>query len=151
MFKLIFFLFLTCSSLLGLSFSKEYKVEALNKGDAHSMTFKPMFLKASVGDVVTFIPTSKGHTSESVFTPKGATTWKSKTSKEVKVTLNKEGLYIYKCRNHGIMGMAGVIQVGASASGDGGRPTNFIEAKKFYNKLKKKFIMNKNRLDKFFE
>ncbi|MGB0453413.1 MAG: pseudoazurin [Bacteriovoracaceae bacterium] len=139
MYKLIFILVLSSLSIVGNA--KEYKVEMLNKSNGESMVFKPMFLKAEVGDIITFIPTTKGHTSESVYTPKGANTWKGKTSKEVKVTLNKDGVYIYKCKNHGVMGMTGLIQVG--------KPVNLIESKEFYNEFKKKFVMNKDRLDKF--
>jgi len=138
MYKLVVTLFLTCSALAG--FAKEYKIEMLNKSNGQTMVFKPMFLKANIGDVVTFVPTTKGHISQSVYTPKDANTWKGITSKEVKVTLNKEGIYIYKCQNHGIMGMAGVIQIG--------KPTNLKEVKKFYSGFKKKLIMNKVRLDK---
>lgn len=139
MHQLIIALLIIFSSFAG--FAKEYKVEMLNKSDGQSMVFKPMFLKVNIGDSITFVPTSKGHTSQSSYTPEGANTWKGKTNKEVKVTLNKEGIYLYKCQNHGIMGMAGVIQVG--------KATNIKEAKEFYNSFKKKFIMNKDRLDKF--
>jgi pseudoazurin len=139
MLKLFLALFLSCFSLLASA--KEYRVEMLNKSDGQSMVFKPMFLKVSVGDVITFVPTSKGHTSQSVFTPKEASTWKGKTSKIITVTLNKEGVYIYKCQNHGMMGMAGIIQVSS--------PKNLKESKEYFKNFKNTFIMNKDRLDKF--
>ena len=106
------------------------------------MVFEPMLLKAEVGDSVNFVPKSKGHTSQSVYTPDGAKTWKGKTSQPVTVTLDKEGLYIYECQNHGIMGMVGMIQVGEVKS--------IEKAKTFFEKYKNKFIMNKTRFDNYF-
>jgi pseudoazurin len=137
------FVFIILLFLALNAYSKEHRIEMLNKDAKESMTFKPIFLKANLGDVVVFVPTTKGHTSESVFTPVGANSWAGKTSQEVKVTLNKEGIYIYNCKNHGVMGMTGLIQVG--------KASNLSQAKEFYEKFKKKMAMNKNRLTKYLE
>ena len=122
-----------------LSIGKIHKIEMLNSDDGQSMVFKPRFLKIDPGDQIIFIPTDQGHNSQSVFTPEQATSWKGELSKETKITLKKEGLYLYECVNHSIMAMAGIIQVG--------KPSNLEKTKTFAKKYKKKFVMNKNRLD----
>ena len=132
-----FFLILLFSSTS--IFAKTYEIQMLNKDGKESMIFKPQVVKAQVGDKVVFIPTDKGHTSQSVFLPENAISWKGKVSKKVEVSLKEEGVYIYECQNHGIMGMVGIIQVG--------KPTNLEAAKKFFKKFQKKFVMNKNRFD----
>lgn len=129
--------------LIPMGLTKNYQVETLNRKDKESMAFYPMILNVNVGDEVTFVPTSKGHNSQSVYLPQKANAWKGKVSKEVKVKFTHEGIYLYECQNHGIMGMVGVIQVG--------NPVNLKKAKDFYQKYKNKFVMNKDRLDQFFD
>jgi len=126
-----------------LSLSKTIKVETYNKLNNQNMVYSPTFLKADIGDKVVFIPKVEGHTSRSIHTPKGSVTWKSKTSKRIEVTLDKEGIYLYECANHGVMGMIGMIQVG--------NPKNLKKSKAFYKKHKKKMVLNKDRLDRFFQ
>ena len=82
------------------------------------------FLKIKAGDEVIFSPKSKGHIPHSIYIPAGAKSWKGKISEEIKVNLDKEGVYIYECQNHGIMGMTGIIQVG--------KASNLNEAKDFF-------------------
>jgi pseudoazurin len=121
------------------SYSKSYEIHMLNKSGSESMTFSPSFLKIEVGDEVRFIPKDIGHTSRSVFTPKGAATWAGKVNEEIKVTFKDEGAYIYECANHGVMGMIGVIQVGNAK--------NLEEAKVFSESYKNKITLHKTRLD----
>ena len=119
------------------TFAAEYEIQMINsKG---KMRFEPTFLKVEKGDTVKFNPINKGHNSKSVYTPVGADSWDGKTSKSISVVLKKDGVYIYECKNHAIMGMAGIIQVGS--------PKNMDDAKEFLQKYKKKFVMNKKRLD----
>lgn len=118
--------------------AETHTVEMLNKDGKESMVYKPMVLKIKAGDKVYFVPKSKGHTTQSTFVPKGAKTWKTKNNEEITLSFEKEGLYLYECKNHGIMGMVGMIQVG--------EPKNMAEAKEFYKGFRKKFIMNKKRL-----
>ena len=59
------------------------------------------------------------------------------------VTLDKEGVYIYKCTPHNVMGMAGVIQVGKASNKDAA-----VESAKA---LSAQFVMNKDRLTKALE
>ncbi len=127
--------------LVSLSiFAETYTVETMNSKDGHSMVFNPSFLKIMPGDTVKFVPSSKGHTSHSVFTPKNARPWLIENNKTGEVTFKEEGVYIYDCKNHYVMGMNGVIQVG--------KALNLEEAKKFSKTYLKKVAMKKNRLNK---
>jgi pseudoazurin len=115
-----------------------------NLHDGQSMVFYPSFLKISINDEVEFIPKDPGHTSRSVLLPKEETkNWQGVTSQKVSYKFSKEGLYIYECANHGIMGMVGIIQVG--------NPINLEDAKKFAEEFKKKLILNKTRLNQLLD
>ena len=115
-------------------------VKLLNMGADGPMVFEPGFLKVNPGDTVTFKPVDMAHDSASVFTPEGAAPWSS-AFKEITVTLDKEGVYIYKCTPHLVMAMVGVIQVGNA--------TNLDQAKAAADKLTAGFVMNKDRLTKY--
>lgn len=119
----------------------EYQVKMLNNGADGTMVFEPGYLKVAVGDTVKFIPVDAGHDSVSEFTPEGSTSWKGDNSKEVTATLDKEGVYIYLCTPHTVMAMVGVIQVGNA--------TNLTEAKDAAKSISAKFMLNKDRLDKY--
>ncbi|MEM7645931.1 MAG: pseudoazurin [Pseudomonadota bacterium] len=110
----------------------------LNAGKEGAMVFEPGFVQANVGDVVEFIPSDLSHGSQSIFVPKGAKVWQGTLNKKVSTTLGAEGVYIYECNPHSMMGMVGVIQVG--------KAKNLSEAKKVAAKISKKFALNKNRL-----
>ena len=121
----------------------EHTVHMLNtsKTGQGNMVFEPAFLKVAVGDSVVFKPTDKGgHNSVSTFLPPGAKAWKSGTDAELKVVIEKEGVYLYECFPHRVMAMVGVIQAG--------KPTNLADAKAAADKAKTAFAMNKDRLDK---
>lgn len=107
------------------------------------MIFEPMFLNIKIGDTLKFVHRDKGHTSESLLTPKGAGGWKGRNDEEISVTLNEEGLYIFHCQNHGIMGMIGAVQVG--------RGVNLDEAREFLRKHKSKIVLRKERVDKLLD
>ena len=112
--------FLIAGGLAGLmsvapAFAADHQVQMLNKdSEGRAMQFEPAFLKIAPGDTVTFVPTSKGHNSESILTltPEGAEPWKGKINQEITVTFDAEGFYAYKCLPHLGLGMVGVIQVG---------------------------------------
>lgn len=94
-----------------------YQVKMLNKGpDGQAMQFDPAFLKIAPNDTVTFVPTDKGHSSESIegMIPDGATPWKGAMSQQVEVQLTKPGVYAYKCLPHFGLGMVGLIEVGSN-------------------------------------
>ncbi len=123
------------------SWAKNYQVKMLNSFEGQSMLFVPGFLKIEKGDSVTFVPTNSGHNSQSVFTPKNAKSWSGKNNEEITINFSEEGIFIYQCSLHLVMGMVGVIEVGT--------PTNFEEAKDFAKNFRAKFAMNKDRLDKY--
>lgn len=97
-----------------------FEVRLLNKGTDGAMVFEPAFVKASVGDTVTFIATDKGHNVEGIegMLPEGFEEFKSDMGKDYVLTLTAEGLYGVKCTPHYTMGMVGLIQAGAPVNLD---------------------------------
>lgn len=76
--------------------------------------WKPLVTFAKPGDTLRFTQMA-GHDTETIegMIPEGATPWKSKLGEESFVaTLDKEGMYIYKCNPHMTTGMVGVVVVG---------------------------------------
>jgi pseudoazurin len=136
---------LTLAFISALQFSTVYaadhEVKMLNNGKGGSMVFEPATLKVAVGDTVKFVPTDAAHNAASYSFPEGATAWKGETGKEISVTLDKEGIYIYQCDPHKVMAMVGVIQVGEAK--------NKEAAEKSAKELAKSFALNKNRLEKY--
>ena len=117
----------------------DYTVKMVNKGaDGEAMVFEPAFLKVEKGATVKFVAVDMAHDSVSTFTPEGATGWKGENSKDVVATLDVEGVYIYKCTPHEMMGMVGVIQVGEAS--------NKAAAEEAAKKIAAGIIMNKDRL-----
>ena len=80
----------------------EHEVKMLNFGDGGSMIFEPGFLKVNKGDTINFKSVDLAHNSE--------------INENISVTLNEEGLYVYQCTPHLILGMIGVIQVGEAVN-----------------------------------
>ena len=72
--------------------------------------------------------------------PPGAQAWTGAPDKETRVTLDTEGVYLYVCAAHKMMGMAGVVLVG--------NPVNLQEAKAVADKESSKFVLNKDRFEK---
>lgn len=106
-----------------------HNVDMLNKhpdDKKNRNVFLPLVLTVEPGDTVVFLPTDKGHNSESIkgMIPEGAEPWKSKINKEHAVTFEKPGLYGYRCTPHAALGMVGLIIV----RGDG--MTDNLEAVK---------------------
>tara|TARA_Y100001968_G_scaffold258490_1_gene245469 strand:+ start:268 stop:750 length:483 start_codon:yes stop_codon:yes gene_type:complete len=98
------------------SYAEVHEVKMYNKDPNDKkkrMVFVPRVLKINPGDTVKFISSSKGHNSASIkgMLPKGAKKWKSKIGKNFELTLNKVGVYGYKCTPHYGMGMVGLIVV----------------------------------------
>ena len=119
----------------------DHTVKMLNTGKDGSMVFEPAFVKVAVGDTVIFTPSEKGaHYSMSLLTPAGAKPWKGLPDVEHKVKIEKEGVYLYVCEPHKVMGMVGVIQAG--------KPTNLAAAKALAATESKAFALGKDRFDK---
>jgi pseudoazurin len=132
-----------CASLAApaTALAADHVVKMLNAGKDGSMVFEPAFVKAAVGDTVVFTPTEKAaHNSASVLLPAGAKPWRGAADTELKVKLDKEGVYLYACEPHKMMGMVGAIQVG--------KPSNLADAKAAAAKEQAAFVMGKDRYDK---
>lgn len=100
------------------AWAADHRVEMLNKdSEGRPMQFEPAFLRIEPGDTVTFVPTDKGHNSESIkeLIPSEGAAWKGKINEEITVTFDQEGFYAYKCLPHVGLGMVGLIQVGPEA------------------------------------
>ena len=132
------------------AFAAEHTVKMLNKGDGGMMIFEPAVLKVAVGDTVNFVATDMAHNSVSVFTPPGATPWRGMMSKDISVTLDTPGVYIYECSPHVMMAMVGVIQVTDGMELDMTLDSAYVDAAHtFADTYKSKFVMNNDRLDNY--
>lgn len=92
------------------------EVQMLNKHPENKKirnVFHPRIVKVKPGDTVKFISVKKGHNTESIkkMIPEGAQKWKSKISKDFEITLDKPGIYGYRCTPHATLGMVGLIIV----------------------------------------
>jgi pseudoazurin len=118
-----------------------HEIKMLNNGKDGIMVFEPAYLKANKGDTIKFVPTDPAHDVASVAIPKGAKSFTGAVGKPLSVSVTQEGVYLYECKSHLPMAMIGVIQVG--------KPTNLDDVKKSGAELAKKFVMQKERLDKY--
>jgi pseudoazurin len=100
--------------------AENFDVKMLNKGAEGAMVFEPAFVKAAVGDTITFISTDKGHNAEGMegMLPEGVEAFKSGMGEDFVLTLTAEGLYGIKCTPHYSMGMVALIQAGAPVNLD---------------------------------
>jgi len=122
--------------------AKDVQVKMLTNGpNGQMLVFDPDFIKANVGDTVTFLPLQKaGHTSISLLVPEGAKTWKANPDTQITVKIEKPGVYLVQCDVHKTLGMVAVIQAG--------KPVNLAEAKKAAADFSAKMLQNKDRFDK---
>ena len=114
------------------AYAEDTTVEMLNKrDDGAKMVYSQDITRIDVGDTVTWVPTSKGHNVEFIAGPDG---WKSpkksKLNKEVEMTFDTPGVYVYQCSPHKTMGMIAIVVVG---DGD-----NDVSKAKVKGKSKKK-------------
>ena len=96
------------------AFAEDISVDMLNKrDDGAKMVYSEDISTIEVGDSITWLPTSKGHNVEFIAGPDG---WdaprKSKLSKEVTITFDTPGVYLYQCSPHKTMGMIAIVVVG---------------------------------------
>ena len=110
----------------------DISVDMLNKrDDGAKMVYSEDISRIDVGDSITWLPTSKGHNVEFIAGPDG---WdaprKSKNNKEVAITFDMPGVYVYQCSPHKSMGMIAIVVVG---DGD-----NDVSKAKVNGKSKKK-------------
>ncbi|MDB3880146.1 plastocyanin/azurin family copper-binding protein [Alphaproteobacteria bacterium] len=94
----------------------EVTIEMLNKdSNGNRMVYSQEIAKVEVGDTVTWLPASKGHNVEIISSP-NKMRFKSKNSKEAKITFDTPGIYYYWCTPHKGMGMIGLVVVGNDLS-----------------------------------
>ena len=121
--------------------AEEIHIKMLDSSGSGQLVFEPGFVTASAGDTLVFEPTQKGgHSTVSMLVPAGAKAWSGTPDKETRVKLDAEGVYLYACAAHKMMGMVGVVQVG--------KPVNLAEARKVAQQESAKFVLNKDRFDK---
>lgn len=84
---------------------------------AGATNFNPIHLFVKPGDTMRWINMTI-HDTQSMegLIPEGATHWKSNIGQELAITLDKEGVYIYKCNPHFQNGMVGAIIVGEASN-----------------------------------
>lgn len=121
----------------------EHVVEMKSSGADGAMVFEPGFVKAQPGDTVKFVLVDPAHNSVSVEVPEGAEGWQGAMNEGMTVTLNEEGVYVYKCTPHAALNMAGVIQVGEAV--------NYDSAKTAVDDLTAAAATNKDRLVGYLE
>ncbi|WP_201773463.1 pseudoazurin [Marinobacter similis] len=109
---------LAMSALSSVALAAEHIVEMKNAGADGAMVFEPGFVKAEPGDTVKFVLVGQAHNSATVAVPEGASGWQGGINEEITVTLDEEGVYVYKCTPHAALNMAGVIQVGEATNYD---------------------------------
>jgi pseudoazurin len=108
---------LVLSFLLALAtpaLAEDIYIEMLNKrDDGQKMVYSADIARVEIGTTITWIPTSKGHNVEFIAGPDG---WdmpkKSKNGKEVSITFDQPGVYLYQCTPHKTMGMIALVVVG---------------------------------------
>ena len=138
--KSIFFIFLLTSVVA----AENFDVKMVNAdASGQVMVFDPPFIKANVGDTVTFLPTDMLHNSQSVpgLIPSSANSWNGAMNEKITVELNTEGVYVYQCTPHIALGMIGVIQVGS--------PTNIDDVRNSVSSLESMIVMNKERVQEY--
>tara|TARA_B100001029_G_scaffold178009_1_gene183773 strand:- start:709 stop:1146 length:438 start_codon:yes stop_codon:yes gene_type:complete len=140
MHKSIFFLALLTSFVT----AENFDVKMVNAdASGQVMVFDPPFIKANVGDTVTFLPTDLLHNSQSVpgMIPSSANSWNGAMNEKITIELNAEGVYVYQCTPHIALGMIGVIQVGIA--------TNIDNIRNSVSSLESMIVMNKERVQQY--
>ena len=142
MYRSIFFLILFTSVIN----AENFDVKMVNAdASGQVMIFDPPFLKANIGDTVTFLPTDMLHNSQSVpdLIPSSANAWNGAMNEKITILLNTEGVYVYQCTPHIALGMIGIIQVGD--------PVNIDDVKNSISSLESMIVMNKERVQEYLE
>ena len=124
------------ASLSAPAFAEDITIEMLNKrDDGAKLVYSQDIARIAVGDTITWLPKSKGHNVHFIAGPDG---WelpaKSKNNKEVAITFDAPGIYLYQCTPHATMGMIAMIVVGDDKSN-----LDAISSMKLRGKSKKKF------------
>jgi pseudoazurin len=126
------------------SYGAEFTVNAVTTGaNGEMMVFSPGYLKVEVGDTVNFIPSDASHNAESFVSPSPETAFVTALGEGTRVTFSQEGVYLYKCTPHFVLGMVGVIQVG--------KAVNKNEALAVWKPMEPMMSMNQGRMATYLE
>ena len=98
--------------------AEDMTIDMLNKrDDGAKMVYSVDVARIDVGDTITWNPKAKGHNVHFIAGPDG---WelpnKSKNNKEVAITFDTPGVYLYQCTPHASMGMIAMVVVGDDTS-----------------------------------
>ena len=100
-----------------MAYSADMSIDMLNKLGKEKMVYSVDVAEIDAGDTITWLPASKGHNVQFIAGPDG---WdlpkKSKNNKEVAITFDTPGIYLYQCTPHASMGMIGLVIVGGDTS-----------------------------------
>ena len=118
-----------------VALAEDISIDMLNKrDDGAKMVYSEDIARINVGDTITWLPKSKGHNVHFIAGPEG---WKlpakSKNNKEVSITFDTPGIYLYQCTPHATMGMIALVVVGDDMSN-----LDAIKKMKIRGKSKKK-------------
>ena len=121
------------------AFAEDATVEMWNKDPddkKRKMVFSQEIVTIEAGESGTWLATDKGHNVELIDGPEGYDLpKKSKLSKDVTLTFDQEGVYVYVCTPHASMGMIGIVVVGDLTQ----EAVDAIKDAKVKGKSKKKF------------
>ena len=118
--KNLFALVVTVFSVVfvsSMAYSADMSIDMLNKLGKEKMVYSVDVAEIDVGDTITWLLASKGHNVHFIVGPDG---WdlpkKSKNNKEVAITFDTPGVYLYQCTPHASMGMIALVIVGGDTS-----------------------------------
>ena len=120
-------------------YAEDMSIDMLNRrDDGTKMVYSVDIARVDVGDTITWVPKDKGHNVHFLAGPDG---WdlpkKSKQNKEVEITFDIPGIYLYQCTPHATMGMIGFVVVGEDLSNKDAVAKDKIrgKSKKVFKKL----------------
>ena len=121
------------------AFAEDATVEMWNKDPedkSRKMVFSQEIVTIDAGDSITWLATDKGHNVQLIDGPDGVKLEdKSKISKDVTITFDTPGVYVYVCTPHATMGMIGIVVVGELTQ----EAIDAVRDAKVRGKSKKKF------------
>lgn len=119
--------------------AEDVTLEMWNKDPAdkkRKMVFSEEIVTIDAGQSITWLATDKGHNVQIIDGPEGYDLpKKSKVSKDVTLTFDQDGVYVYVCTPHATMGMIGIVVVGELTQD----AVDAIKDAKVRGKSKKKF------------
>ena len=100
-----------------MAYSADMSIDMLNKLGKEKMVYSVDVAEIDAGDTITWLPATKGHNVHFIAGPDG---WdlpkKSKNNKEVAITFDTPGIYLYQCTPHASMGMIALVIVDGDTS-----------------------------------